>query len=200
MRNLLLCAVIALLAVACQNNQPTKATTTNDMKTFTKIDAKEIPDNVVKLMADDWMLITAGTKEKFNTMTASWGTLGHLWNKPVAFAFIRPQRYTYEFTEASDLFTLSFFDESYKDTLAYLGSVSGRDVNKVEKSGLTPRILESGTVAFEQARLIIECRKIYAETFKPENFADTSIASKIYPTKDFHKMYIGEIVNVWMKK
>ncbi|MDR0729261.1 MAG: flavin reductase family protein [Prevotellaceae bacterium] len=166
------------------------------MNVFTQIDSKEIPDNVVHLMADDWMLITAGTSEHFNTMTASWGAIGHLWNRPVAFCFIRPQRYTFEFAEAQDYFTLSFFDETYRSALALCGRVSGRDVDKVKEAGLTPRILESGNVAFEEARLIIECRKIYTDFFSPEQFIDN--AADIYPAGDFHKMYIGEIVNVWL--
>ncbi|MDR2361788.1 MAG: flavin reductase family protein [Prevotellaceae bacterium] len=167
------------------------------MNVFTSIDSREIPDNVVHLMADDWMLITAGTPARFNTMTASWGALGHLWNRPVAFCFIRPQRYTFEFAEAQDYFTLSFFDETYRPALALCGRVSGRDVDKVKEAGLTPRILESGNVAFEEARMILECRKIYTDFFSPEQFIDP--ATDIYPSGDFHKMYIGEIINVWIK-
>jgi len=170
------------------------------MKTFTKIDSRDIPGNVVKLMASDWMLITAGTQAHFNTMTASWGAIGHLWNKPVAFCFIRPQRYTFEFAEANETFTLSFFDETYREALQICGSKSGRDVNKVEEAGLTPRILENGNISFEEARLIIECCKLYADFFAQDKFIDGDIAPKIYPTNDFHKMYIGEIVNVWIKQ
>ncbi|MDR1680641.1 MAG: flavin reductase family protein [Prevotellaceae bacterium] len=166
------------------------------MNVFTPIDSKEIPDNAVRMMADSWMLITAGTPDRFNTMTASWGAIGHLWQRPVAFCFIRPQRYTFEFTEAHDGFTLCFFDESYRAALALCGRVSGRDVDKVKEAGLTPRILESGRVAFEEARLIIECRKIYSDFFSPEQFIDP--AADIYPAGDFHKMYIGEILNVWI--
>ncbi|MDR2358766.1 MAG: flavin reductase [Prevotellaceae bacterium] len=192
-KNLVIAA--ALLLAACQNspiNEP--------VKTFTEIDSKEIPGNIIQTMSNDWMLITAGTQEKFNTMTASWGALGHLWNKPVAFCFVRPQRYTFEFTEAQDCFTLCFFDEQYREALQICGTLSGRDVNKVEKAGLTPRILESGNVAFEEARLIIECRKIYADFFDAGKFTTGEIASRIYPTNDFHKMYIGEILHVWEKR
>ncbi|MDR1406310.1 MAG: flavin reductase [Prevotellaceae bacterium] len=170
------------------------------MKTFTPIDSKEIPGNIVQVMSRDWMLITAGTQENFNTMTASWGALGHLWGKPVAFCFVRPQRYTFEFTEAQDYFTLCFFEEQYREALQICGTLSGRDVNKVEKAGLTPRFLQSGNVAFEEARLIIECRKIYADFFDIGKFITGEIPSSIYPSGDFHKMYIGEIVNVWEKQ
>lgn len=190
----ILVSAASLFLVACQHN-----TTNAPVKTFTEIDSREIPGNIVQVMANDWMLITAGTQEKFNTMTASWGALGHLWNKPVAFCFVRPQRYTFEFTEAQDYFTLCFFDEQYREALQICGTLSGRDVNKVEKAGLTPRILESGNVAFEEARLIIECRKIYADFFGVEKFTAGEIPSRIYPTNDFHKMYIGEILHVWKK-
>ncbi len=195
MKSLFIVAALCLLSAACQNT-----TTDNAMKTFTKIEAKEIPGNIVRLMDEDWALITAGSHDHFNTMTASWGALGNLWNKPVAFVFIRPQRYTFEFTEANDCFTMSFFEKDYRAALQICGTLSGRDVNKVEKAGLTPRVLESGNMAFEEARLIIECKKLYAAPFAPEYFKDIAIPEDIYPTADFHKMYIGEIVNVWLKK
>jgi len=196
MKKILLCAASALLLAACNTN----SSIPTNMKTFTKIDPREIPDNAVNLFATDWALVTAGTSEKFNTMTVSWGTLGHLWNKPVAFVFVRPQRYTFEFTEARDTFTLSFFDETYREALQICGSLSGRNVNKVEQAGLTPRVLESGDVAFEEARLIIECKKMYADFFESAHFTTPEIAPRIYPSGDFHKMYIGEILNVWIKQ
>jgi flavin reductase (DIM6/NTAB) family NADH-FMN oxidoreductase RutF len=170
------------------------------MENFTKIDSKDIEGNFIEKMADDWALITAGTAEKFNTMTASWGLIGHLWNKPVAVCFVRPQRYTFEFMEAADTFTLSFFDENYRDALNICGTLSGRDVNKVEKAGLTPLVLDTNSISFGEARMIIECRKIYADFFNPEKFIDAKIPAEIYPTNDFHKAYIGEIINVWVKK
>jgi len=165
-----------------------------------QISAKEIKDNSTALFADDWALITAGTPEHFNMMTASWGCTGNLWNKPVAICFVRPQRYTFEFTEREHSYTLSFFDESYRDKLQYLGTVSGRDKDKVQGSGLTPKILPSGNISFEETRLIIECKKIYADFFDEKNFVDTEIIANVYPNKDFHRVYIGEITTVWEKK
>ena len=114
-----------------------------------KIEAKNIDKNVIKLIGQDWMLVTAGDQEKFNMMTASWGSMGYLWNKPVVMVFVRPQRYTFEFTEKKDEFTLSFFDEKYRHALNVCGSVSGRNVNKVQESGLTPYFTEAGNPAFE---------------------------------------------------
>src|SRR5699024_11934868 len=98
---------------------------------FTRIDPKELNKNVFSLIGDRWMLITAGTREKCNTMTASWGGLGVLWGKPVATVYIRPQRYTMEFVEGSEFFTLAFFGEAYRKALALCGSKSGREIDKV---------------------------------------------------------------------
>ena len=92
-----------------------------------KIDIKALDGNAVSLFDDKWCLITAGNEESYNTMTASWGALGELWNKDVCFAFIRPQRYTKEFVEREEYFTLSFFGEEYKKALTFCGRNSGRD-------------------------------------------------------------------------
>ncbi|MDR1739650.1 MAG: flavin reductase [Bacteroidales bacterium] len=169
-------------------------------KTFKRISPKEIQDNPVKMIDDDWMLISAGNKDSFNMMTASWGTIGNLWNKPVAVIFVRPQRYTYEFTENGDYFTLTVFEEKYRDILQLCGTTSGRDTDKVKVTGLKPVFTDLGNVYYEQARLVIECRKIYADLLKEDAFFDKTITEKTYPTKDFHKVYVGEILNVWVKE
>src|SRR6056297_324178 len=129
-------------------------------KEFQKITPEKIQDNVFTSIGKDWMLITAGDLESWNTMTASWGTMGVLWNLPVAVCFIRPQRYTYEFAEKSKYFTLSFFENKYKDILNFCGSRSGRDFDKAAETGLKVFSTESGNIGFEQARLILECKKI----------------------------------------
>jgi flavin reductase (DIM6/NTAB) family NADH-FMN oxidoreductase RutF len=165
------------------------------MKQFTEIKPAEIADNPVRLIGQDWMLMTAGTPEHFNMMTASWGSLGELWFKPVCFCFVRPQRYTYEFMEKYDGFTLSFFDEKYKPQLNFCGSRSGREADKVEECGFTPVTAENGSVYFEEARLVLECRKIYFQDLEPKNFLSDEIM-KNYPENDFHRMYIGEITRV----
>lgn len=168
------------------------------MGKFVEVPIKELEAKPFSLINDRWMLITAGTSEKLNTMTASWGGLGTLWNKSVAFAFIRPTRYTFEFTENSDYFTLSFYDESYKSALNLCGSKSGRDIDKVEATGLTP-IFDEDLVYFEQANLVLVCKKVYADFIKPECFIDEGL-DKFYSLKDYHKMYIGEVVKVLVKK
>ena len=161
---------------------------------------KEITDNYIKLIGEKWMLVTAGDPAGFNMMTASWGGAGFLWNKPVVFVFIRPQRHTFGFIEKNDEFTLSFFEEQYRPALTVCGSVSGRDTDKVEASGLTPCKTEEGNVSFKEARLVLECRKLYAEFLNPDAFIDLKILKDVYSGKDYHKVYVAEIVNAWEKK
>ena len=146
----------------------------------------------------EWMLVTAGTPEKFNMMTASWGGTGILWGKPVAFIFIRPERYTYEFIEKGDTLTLSFLGEAHRDIHKICGSQSGRDIDKVAASGLKPYVTENGNIAYEQARLILECKKLYADFIDADNFVDKLLISRWYEEGHggFHKMYILEIQNV----
>lgn len=164
---------------------------------FNKVAVSNIEMNAIDMIGKQWMLITAGSPENYNTMTASWGGMGELWNKPVVFIFVRPQRFTFEFVEKHDYFTCSFFDESYRESLNYCGKYSGRDVDKAAETGLMP-VASANSVAFEQARLYIECRKIYSDDIKPENFLLNSI-SKHYPKKDYHRMYIGEITEIGLK-
>ncbi|MDP4180523.1 MAG: flavin reductase [Bacillota bacterium] len=165
---------------------------------FKSISPEDISENVFKLIGEDWTLITAGTLEKHNTMTASWGGFGVLWGKKVAFIFVRPQRYTYEFLEKQNNFTLSFFGQEYRDVLKLCGSKSGRDINKVAEAGITPIGEMPGKVYFKESRLVIITKKLYFQDINPENFLDPEIA-KNYPGKDYHRLYIGEIENVLIK-
>ena len=162
------------------------------MKSFTEIKPTEIQDNPIQLIGKEWMLVTAGSPDNFNTMTASWGSIGELWFKPVCFCFLRPQRYTYEFMEKNDVFTLSFFDQKYKPQLNFFGSRSGRETDKVAECGFTARPADNGSVFFDEARLVLECRKLYFQDMEPANFLDESLI-KNYPKDDFHRMYVGEI-------
>jgi flavin reductase (DIM6/NTAB) family NADH-FMN oxidoreductase RutF len=157
---------------------------------FRQIEPTAIEGNLIQRIESDWMLVTAGDKQKFNTMTANWGGMGYLWNKPVVFVFVRPERYTYQFMESSDGFTLSFF----------CGSKSGRDCDKVAEAGLTPHFTELGFPAFREARLVLECRKLYACTLSRNDFLDGDPVRIHYSTKGgLHKLYIAEIVTVWVK-
>jgi flavin reductase (DIM6/NTAB) family NADH-FMN oxidoreductase RutF len=167
---------------------------------FSKSDICTLSDNFVKTIGDDWLLITCGTAEKFNTMTASWGAMGVLWNKPIAIVFIRPTRFTYGFAESNDHFTLSFFTEKEKSILQYCGTKSGKDVDKIDKTGLIPLETETGSISFKQSRMVVECRKVYFDDLDPEKFLSPEIDMKNYPKKDYHRMYIGEVLNVWLKE
>ena len=166
---------------------------------FTEISPKELEKfNVFSQIGEKWMLITAGSKEKFNTMTASWGMMGVLWNKDVATAFVRPQRYTFEFLEKNDYYTLSFFDSKYKKQLSFCGRNSGRDVDKIKETGLTP-IFDEHAPYFKEASTVFVCKKIYGQFISPEGFIDVDL-DKNYENKDYHKMYVGEIVKCLEEK
>lgn len=169
------------------------------MQNFEKINIENISENTFKLIDKDWFLITAGMKSKFNTMTAAWGGFGILWNKPVVFTFIRPTRFTYGFAEEFDGFTISFFDSKYRKALNFCGTKSGKDVDKIKETGLIPVESENGNIYFEEAKLVMDCQKIYFDDLKPENFLAGFIESK-YPLKDYHRMYVGEILTCLTKK
>ncbi|MDT8309371.1 MAG: flavin reductase family protein [Bacteroidales bacterium] len=162
-----------------------------------EIDPASLKDNMIKLIGTDWMLITAGTADNLNTMTAAWGGLGFLWNKPVAIIYIRTQRYTIEFVERASHFSLSFLSEYYRDILTYCGTTSGREVDKIKESGLQPAFTDSGTPYFNEARLVMECKKLYADLIREENFIDQKML-KHYTKKDYHKFYIGEIIHTFI--
>ena len=149
-----------------------------------KIEVSELTENFFETISKEWMLVCAGDANRYNMMTASWGGIGWLWNKPVAFVFIRPERYTFEFTENNDFMTLSFLGKSPK-TL---------------ESGLTPYPLEDGKcVTFEQARFALACRKLYTDNLAPEAFLDPSLNERWYGKQGgYHKMYIVEITGAWI--
>ena len=172
------------------------------------IDAREFPGAAAKRIGEEWMLITAGNTASdpgnWNTMTASWGGLGVLWGKNVAFMFIRPTRYTFGFANENPLFTLSFFDPSRRGALELAGSRSGRDTDKAEKAGITPIVFPpgngGGAVGFREATEIIICRKLYTHDFDAGQFLDPEIDTGIYAARDYHRMFIGEILAIKAKK
>lgn len=166
------------------------------MQGFHRISHEEL-ENVCRLFDKDWTLITAGERGCVNTMTASWGGIGILWNRPVAFCFIRPQRHTFSLTERYDTLSLSFFSEDYRAALRLCGSSSGRDVDKFEKAGLTPAFAgETPYVA--QARLVLLCRKLYAADLQESAFLCPALLSH-YKDGDFHRMYICEIEGAYAR-
>lgn len=166
-----------------------------------KTDVKELKDNFFETISKEWMLVTAGNKDKFNMMTASWGGTGWLWNMPVAMIFIRPERFTHEFIEDNDTLTLSFLGNSPEMRKAYnfCGSKSGRDFDKAAETGLVPTETENGNITFAQARLTLECRKLYKDTIKPECMIDKSL-EKWYGEGHggYHDVYVLEIINAYV--
>lgn len=161
---------------------------------FKEINIRDLKVSPVKLIADDWALLTAGTPDKWNTMTVSWGTVGELWGKDVVCCFVRPQRHTFKFMEDSEYFTMSFFGEKDKDALKFCGSHSGKDVDKAAETGLVPMTIDNA-VSFEQAKIIIVCKKMAFGEIDPKGFIDENIDNN-YANKDYHKMYIGSIEKV----
>ncbi len=165
---------------------------------FKELDLSFFSENVFKIIGSDWMLITAEKNGRVNTMTASWGGLGVMWNKNVAFTVIRPQRYTKEFVDGAEKFSLSFLGASFKKELAYLGRVSGRDVNKIAEAGLT--VGRDGFVPyFREADKVLICRKMYVQEMESGCFLDKDAEKTWYPDKDYHYLYISEIIKAMIK-
>ncbi len=160
------------------------------------IDIAQLKIQPHQLFNKQWMLITSGdyAKDKFNTMTIGWGAIGTMWSKPFTFVAVRHSRYTFEFMEAYDTYTLTAFPQKYRDALNLLGSRSGRDGDKISAAGLTPEPASAvASPAFKEAEIVIECQKIYADDLNPAHFLDDSIY-KHYPNRDFHRIYYGEIL------
>ena len=157
-----------------------------------KINIAEMSFNPFDLISKQWMLISAGTEEKWNTMTASWGALGVMWGKPSATCYIRQSRYTKEFIDNSEYYTLTFLQDGHRDALSLMGSKSGRDMDKMHGSGLTPTFID-GQPTFEEASLVLVCRKRGVTDIALSDM-DGEVVSKWYGDGDCHTMYIGEIV------
>lgn len=162
------------------------------MNDWKQVKPEELTSNTFELIGKDWMLVTANSNGKVNTMTASWGGLGIMWGKPVAFVVIRPQRYTKEFVDNASTFSLTFFSKEYKKQLSYLGSVSGRDEDKITNSGLTLESADS-TPYFAEGKLVLKLKKLFSQPLEEASFLDSSILDKWYPSKDYHVLYIAEI-------
>jgi len=172
-----------------------------------EVDVCSLQFNPFTLIGGEWWLITAGNEQDgYNTMTASWGHLGTIWGRPgrkahmglpTAVVYVRPQRYTKQFMDKEEVFTLSVFDESYRNALSYLGSHSGRDSDKVAEAGLTA-VFHENTVSFAEAKMVFVCRKVYQASLKEEGFVDRDLVEINYPNRDFHDMYVGEIVKAYV--
>lgn len=159
-----------------------------------EIKPEEFNENVFHVIGKEWLLITAEADGKSNGMTASWGGLGILWGKPVAYIFIRPTRYTKEFVDKAERLTLSVFREDRRKMMSYFGTVSGREEDKIAKAGLTV-CHENGMTYFDEARVTMFCRKLYVQEMKPECFIDKTCDEKWY-SNDYHTMYVVEIEKI----
>lgn len=166
------------------------------MSQWKEVKPENWKESVFEKVGKQWMLVTAKKEDgSVNTMTASWGGLGILWGKPVAFVFIRPQRYTKEFVDGSQSLSLSFLGEEYRKQLNYLGTVSGRDEDKIARSGLTVAN-EGDTPYFAESQTALICRKLYAQELTSECFTDKELDQKVYPGKDYHTMYVCEVEKI----
>jgi flavin reductase (DIM6/NTAB) family NADH-FMN oxidoreductase RutF len=135
----------------------------------------------------------------FNAMTISWGSMGIIWNRPFVQVVVRPTRYTFEFMNTYDTFTVSAFPEDYRDALNLLGSRSGRDGDKITASGMTPVPSHSvPSPSFAEAELVLECRKLFWQDIDHRHFVEASIEEH-YPKRDYHRMFFGEVVGVFQK-
>lgn len=166
---------------------------------FQEVKAEELVMNPFTKIGKEWLLITAGNEQKCNTMTASWGAMGVMWGKNAVTVYIRPQRYTKEFVDREDTFTISVLGEQYRKALGFCGKVTGRDTaDKIREAGLNPYAVE-GTVGIAEADMILVCKKMYHDTIKPECFDDSANDEKWYPEKDYHTMYIAEVVKALVR-
>lgn len=168
------------------------------MSDFREISPYEICENPFKLLNKDWALVTVKNGNKENPMTISWGGVGIMWNKPVAFTFIRPQRYTFSLLENQEYYTVNFFEEEYRDALKFCGSKSGRNFDKTAETGLTPCHDEKAPY-YKEAKLVLICRKMYGQSLNEESIIATDDIVSAYNGDDYHKMYISEIVKVLTK-
>ena len=169
----------------------------NKLEQFKEISPYEL-DNTLKLIGKDWMLITARDGEKVNAMTASWGCLGVLWNRPIAVCFIRPQRHTFGLAEEQDRLSLAFFGQNRRDALSLCGTKSGRDCDKISEAGFTTSDAD-GVPVINEAQILVIGRKLYADYIKEDCFIDNKMLD-FYKEKDFHKAYVLEIEKILVKK
>lgn len=196
---------LAVLLAGCSTKSEEKAVSAEETaesvknKAWQEITPREIEGNPVKMFGDEWFELAAGKEGDMNLMTIAWGNLGELWNKPVVTVYVSTSRYTYEFMEKNDYFTITHFPAALREKLQYLGTASGRDEDKVKGSGLTVEFTSLGNPIFAEADLAIECKKIYAEQFKADLMPLEQREWYAERGLGIHVAYVGEIVNVWKK-
>lgn len=161
-----------------------------------RIDPFELSLSIFNEIGKKGFLLLSGEERNHNSMTVGWASLGYLWKKPMAFVYVRPQRYTYEFMEKYDYFSINFFNEDYTDILQLFGTKSGREIDKMHNPKITPLSFENKVCYYKEADMVLICRKVYIEDLKPENFVDKAFL-KNYPLHDFHRIYYGEIETIF---
>ena len=168
------------------------------MNDFVQISPEEL-GNAIKCIGKDWMLITVADRKngRVNAMTASWGTMGVLWNKNVCICFVRPQRHTYSLLEEEQELSIAFLSEDYRSALSLCGRESGRDCDKLEKCGLTVSTVD-GVPIINEAQTVLVCKKLYEDDLQENCFLDTELLSN-YPKSDYHRFYVCEIKKVYKK-
>lgn len=164
------------------------------MHTFQKVEIQDMEINPFKMIGRDWMLVTAGNKEKVNTMTASWGGVGVMWGKNVAYVVIRDSRFTKEFIDREGTFSLSFPEEKYRKEMKFLGAVSGRDEDKIKEAKIHVNYHE-GVPYIDEGSMVMICKVLSQTPIKKEDFCDKSIDETWYASGDYHNMYIAEITD-----
>lgn len=165
---------------------------------FRTITPYELEGNTFQMIGKDWALVTAKRGDEVNPMTINWGGLGYLWNRPVATIYVRPQRYTYNFVEKAEGFSISFYDGEYHPQLQYCGTISGRDEDKVAHCGFTT-CMEGDVPYFAEAKVVLICKTLYKQDMK-EEFALSTAVTKEYPKKDYHRVYIAEVIKVLVQE
>ncbi|MDR1719338.1 MAG: flavin reductase [Dysgonamonadaceae bacterium] len=171
---------------------------------FQPIEVTQLTDNVFKLVGQDYTVITAGDSVSYNSMTASWGGWGILFSKPATWCFLRASRYTLELMKKEQTYTMSYFNDLYKEDVLFFGSKTGRDTDKMKESRLTGVLTPSGNTTFKEARLVLECKLMEVTTVHPDDFYDQEyvdfVVSGFNDAKAYHKMVFGEITKVWIRK
>jgi flavin reductase (DIM6/NTAB) family NADH-FMN oxidoreductase RutF len=191
------------VASAGQNTESKNMKTMHFDELFTGISSEEITDNIFKLVGTDYTVITAGKESHFNSMTASWGGVGILFNKPVAWGMLRANRYTLEIIKKEHTYTLSYFPDEYKEQVLFFGSKSGRDTDKMKEITLTPIQTPNGNMTYREARLVLECKILELTTVSPDDYytqeAKDFVVEGYNDAKEYHKLLFGYITNVWVK-
>ena len=197
---------LAGLLAAC-NTSTTQTKNVRDksfQELFKQVDPAVATGNVFKLVGQDFTVITAGTELNYNSMTASWGGWGILFNEPTTWCMLRANRYTLEYIRKENLYTMCYFDDVYKDQVMLFGSASGRDSDKMKRHTLTPVETPERAIAYKEAKLILECELVEVTTVHPDDFltADsrTFITEAYAEAHDYHKLVFGKIIGMWVKK